>query len=182
MDKLGKAIRELVGDMTTYAILAKVISVDENRRTANCEPLNGDAIFKNCRLNAQENNENGFVFIPKINSIVIIMKIDENKAYVAMFSEIEKVLQKVGNTEIEINSSEIIFNKGNNGGLIKISENVSKLNKLESEINELKALLSAWVPIPLDGGAALKAVITQWSLQLLQPTVRNELENTKIKH
>ena len=165
MDKLGKAIRELVGDMMTYAILAKVISLDENRRTANCQPLNGDAIFKNCRLNAQENNENGFVFIPKINSIVIIMKIDENKAFVAMFSQIDKVL---------MNAESIEFNGGANGGLILIEKLIEKINRLENNfLVHLHTNGAGPTGTPQDA--------TFVPIKFL-PTQQNEIENNKIKH
>ena len=39
---------------------------------------------------------------------------------------------------------------------------LDELNKLASDINTLKAVFSAWVPVPQDGGAALKVAAGTW--------------------
>ena len=111
--------------------------------------------------------------IPSVGSIVIVTFLNNKTGYVSTFSEIAKVL---------INCDEITFNDGTNKGIVKVDPLLNKINAMESEINQLKSLLSAWVPVPTDGGAALKAVIATWSAQTITPTILNDLENTKIKH
>lgn len=42
---------------------------------------------------------------------------------------------------------------------------VSKYNALAEDYNELKALIAAWIPVPNDGGAKLKADLASWVTQ-----------------
>jgi len=171
MDKLKKAMRDLNPPVINTGILCKVTAYDENKKTCTCEPLNGIAKFFKVRLNSE--NIDSFILIPKVNSTVVVEELEKNQAYISMFSEIDKILCTAENIE---------FNGGNNGGLINISDLISKINNLENDINNLKTIITTWVPVPSDGGAALKALITTWSAQTLTPTLVSEIENEKIKH
>lgn len=55
---------------------------------------------------------------------------------------------------------------GSSGGTVQpvaLGDDVeTQLNVLASDINALKTAIGAWVPVPNDGGAALKAVLTTW--------------------
>lgn len=68
------------------------------------------------------------------------------------------------------------------GGVVKVDELVRELNALKKEVNTLKSILSAWVPVPNDGGAALKASVVSWSSQVLQPAVSAQLQNSFVTH
>jgi hypothetical protein len=39
---------------------------------------------------------------------------------------------------------------------------LSELQKAEQDLNDLKTAITAWVPVPADGGAALKAALVAW--------------------
>lgn len=68
------------------------------------------------------------------------------------------------------------------GGLVKATVLTEKLNTLEKEINDLKSVLSGWVPVAQDGGSALKTAISAWMGSTLQTTRQADVENNKIVH
>jgi hypothetical protein len=57
--------------------------------TCTSAPINGDADFFNVRINADA--KNGFVLVPKNNSIVIVQQTSEATAYVSMVSEVQEI-------------------------------------------------------------------------------------------
>jgi len=77
---------------------------------------------------------------------------------------------------------QVILNEGEFGGLVKVEELVEKINNIESDINSLKNVFTAWVPVPNDGGAKLKADVTDWALDLITETQKEDLENEEVKH
>jgi hypothetical protein len=77
---------------------------------------------------------------------------------------------------------ETILRGDQHGGIPKVPQLLSKINSLESEINSLKTVLASWTPVPMDGGAALKAVAATWFAVNIVLTTRQEIENEKIKH
>lgn len=68
------------------------------------------------------------------------------------------------------------------GGLVLADQVASRLNTLEQDLNTLKQALTAWVPVPSDGGAALKASAATWAAQPLTPTQSQVLQNTVVHH
>jgi len=87
----------------------------------------------------------------------------------------------IGDQKLEINENGFIFNEGSFDGLIKVNPLVTKINALENDLNNLKIAFSTWIPVPTDGGAALKAASSGWASQTIINTVKSDLENTKIK-
>ena len=79
-------------------------------------------------------------------------------------------------------NGDIVFNGGSNNGLIKISDLISKMNAIENDLNTMKGIWAACVPVPTDGGTAIKAAFATYAAQLFVPTLQAELENTKVKH
>lgn len=76
----------------------------------------------------------------------------------------------------------ITLNEGTLGGMVVSQKAADKLVALESDLNELKAILAAWAPAPQDGGAALKGAVSEWAAGMFVPTAAGELENEKVKH
>lgn len=68
------------------------------------------------------------------------------------------------------------------GGMVKVEELVSELNSLKQDLNTLKSVMSAWIPVPNDGGASLKTAATSWSSQALEPAVSAQLQNPIVTH
>jgi hypothetical protein len=52
-----------------------------------------------------------------------------------------------------------------------------EIAKLAQEINTLKTLFAAWVPVPTDGGAVLKALVTPWAAA---PAVTQPVGSSKV--
>ena len=49
---------------------------------------------------------------------------------------------------------------GNTDNLVRYEQTAASINEIKDDINNLKNLLSTWVPVPNDGGAALKAILS----------------------
>ena len=148
------------------SLVCKVISVDLPTNTCYCEPINGDSEIQNVKLTTNITGAGvGFLLIPKINSLVVVSFLDNSSAQVSMVAEVD---------EVNINGKTL-------GGLVKVIDLTTKLNNLENKVNALITGISGWVPVPNDGGAALKVALTAWLSSSLTPTVRANIENILIK-
>jgi hypothetical protein len=161
---IQEAIKKL-GYKPIYCKLAKVLSVDTNARTCEVEYAQGGT-DPEVRLQAKMQITGGMVIIPTVGSDVIIGFLSENMAFVIQYSEVDQ----------------IIINNGDFGGLPKIQELVNRINLLENDNNTLKQVLTTWVPVTSDGGAALKAEATTWAGSTLQNTTVSQIEDTKVTH
>ena len=165
---IAEAIRSLSGmdDLTYESSVCTIIkgSIDTTNMTCDCDPLDGSAYLYDVRLNA--NYTKGFTLIPKDESIVIVTQLSDATAYVSMVSDVDQ----------------IYLAGDDNGGLVKVSDLVSKMNTIENDINTLKTIFSTWIPVPSDGGAALKLAAATWYASQLTPTQVNDLENKTVQH
>lgn len=156
-----------------YTKVCTVIAVSagpvDGLMICDCEPLDGTAIIEDVRLVANftdSTTKAGFILVPKVDSLVLITFISPSVAYVSMVSEVD-----------------FVYLNGNlYGGLVKVSDLTLKLNNAENKINALITAINGWTPVPNDGGAALKVALTAWLASSLTPTVRADLENTKVNH
>lgn len=64
---------------------------------------------------------------------------------------------EVGGTEIAIQAGEVLL------GSTDAAEALALASAVETELNDLKNVFTAWVPVALDGGAALKTAVTPWA-------------------
>ena len=153
--------------MESALILAQVKSVQGQTCTV---IINNTLELTDVRLRAvQDNQETGLLITPTVGSYVMITDLsNSNKTdfAVIMYSQIDK---------IEIN-------KGKNGGLINIKELITQLNTIQDDINQLKNAITAWTPVPEDGGAALKTATAAWAEQQINKTKQADIEDTKITH
>ena len=176
MDVIGKMLRTITEDKTAeiYSVICTVKSVDEVKRTADVAPINGNAEIFDVRLQSSLNGSNGLCIFPVVGSVVVVTFLNKLTGYVSLFSEVDKITLDTEN--------EITIDGGQNGGLVKVNDLLNKLNNLENDLNNFKTLLSAWVPVPSDGGASLKTVLASYFSQTITPTVLVDIENDKIKH
>ena len=144
------------------SVLAEVTAVDGF--VIEVSPIDGRAPILDVRLQASDSN--GILAVPSIGSVVMVQMISNVSGVVVMFSHIESIK----------------FMDGSFGGLIKVEDLVSKLNNLENDVNNLKQLITSWVVVPNDGGAALKSVLASWSGQSISITNSGDLENENITH
>lgn len=82
----------------------------------------------------------------------------------------------------EIKATNMVYNGGDNFGMVKIKELTAKINVLEKDLTLLKNVISSWVIAPNDGGAALKTAMSPWLGQKITETKQSDIEDTKITH
>jgi hypothetical protein len=153
------------GDLQYEGVVCNVSDIDLATFTCTCTPIDGSAEFYEVLLNADA--DKGFTLIPTNGSLVIIQQTSQANAYVTMVSKVDQVYL-AGDA---------------NGGLVKVNDLVSKLNRIENDINVLKLVFSTWLPVASDGGAALKLAAATWFAQQLIPiTTANDLQNNTVKH
>jgi len=178
--------------MTRASMLVEgvVFSVDEVKftcvvtvNTSNADGSETATKINKVPLKVLQGAQASLIEIPKVGSNCLVCFRDNNIQRCQLFStdQSDKILVKIGNTTLQADINGWVFNGGSLGGLIKIDSNVTKLNNLENDINALKTAFSSWVVVATDGGAALKAITATWFAQQLTPTVKADLENTKIK-
>lgn len=95
-EEIKQKIRDLFGDEDQIE-LGKVLEVDEELFTCKVE-LDEDIIIENVRLRSIVDGEKqGFCFIPKIESLVLVNKLGEsNELFVSKFSEVDKLVGSSG--------------------------------------------------------------------------------------
>ncbi len=163
--------------------VANVVFIDKVKGV--CTVEDGKLNYSGVKLSAVVNGEgNKFYLFPKVGSVILVSPIHEDikNLYVEAFSEIEEVNISVGDQNFKMTGAGFVINNGLNGGLVKVDALLSKINALETSFNTLKQILSAWVPVPGDGGLVLKTAITAWAAQMMLSTQKTELENKQFKH
>ncbi len=155
-----------------YSKICTVTAIDEAERSCEVVPIDDadDKIF-NVKFQAVINSSLGIFIKPKLNSAVIVTFINQNAGFISLVSEIDKIL---------INCDSVIFNDGDNGGLINIQKLITQIDKNTAVIKEIQKAFNGWVPVPNDGGAALKGVSTPFTN--LDTADLSDIEDTKIKH
>lgn len=163
MSKISEAIKKLAGTDSLACMNGEVVNIDKAEMT--CEVSFGaeDSIIASLVCG---DKKNGIVQIPKVESRVVVMFRSLSVGFVVMVDEVE----------------EILINGGENGGLVISGSLIERLNSIEKDINSLKQVVTTWVPVPNDGGAAFKTAAATWSGQSLQETQIEDLENDIIKH
>lgn len=134
LSKIKRSIRRIAGGGSRWCFTAKVKSVDGEVCSVETEGLT----LTDVRLRAVVNGEESKMLVtPKTESYVTVLDVrgDMRELLVVAVSEVEKV--EVSEVEkVEVTAEKVIFNGGNNGGLINIDKLTEKLNAL---VKELKA-------------------------------------------
>jgi hypothetical protein len=162
MDKLKTALRELTKSRLRAFVFGYVKSVDKKKNTIAITEESTELVFENIVLSA------GITIYPVVGSMAVACVVDgvDWDGFLVFANEFET----------------IVLGGGNNAGMVKIKELTSKINALETEINNLKNILNTWVPVPQDGGTALKTAVTTWASQQIKLTEQTNIENNTITH
>lgn len=160
--------------------VCRVTKVDDF--TCDVESLLTDADLPGVRLKADSASDEGIIIKPAVDSYVLVVYLTPTDAFVAMADQIDEIWVKISDTTVKINKDEIVINGGDNKGLVKVEKLVERLNNVEDDVNNLKTVFSSWVPVPQDGGAALKTAAGTWFGTQLQKTETSQVENEKVKH
>lgn len=126
-----------------------------NDFTIDCSPIDGKADYLDVKLQTEQ--ASGVLIIPKVGSIVMVEQVSSDTAYVSMVGEVD----------------EVIFLDGNNGGMVKVSELVDKLNTLEERMFTHQHISAAPASI---------TTVDPASNPIIPQTQVAELANDKIKH
>lgn len=138
-------------------VLAKVTSVDWNAKTLEAKGIIDDLPYYDVSLGL------GALYVkPKTNSNVLLLNMQGNDAITYLIAAEE--------------ADEVIFNDGNNGGIVLSKKLSDRLNELESALTEIQAVFNAHVHA--NNGAA---TLTQLTYQVPQ-SQKGDFENAKIKH
>jgi hypothetical protein len=177
---INEIIKEYLGREKIYTQICEVISVDDSTRTCQVDPINGDAERKG-RLQASLSLSEGLYIKPAVGSKVALTFINNQTGVITQFTEIDSFEVKISDKQINVDSSEISFNGGSNGGMVIPLSAVNRWNLIEQDVNDLKTVISGWTPIPNDGGAALKTALATWYGSSLTETQITDVENQDIK-
>jgi len=170
---IAEFIDQTIAKQKIYTLIGTAKNVDEDRRVCDFTPVGDEADRFDVRLQSVISETAGMVLIPKKNSIIGVTFLNRTAGFVSLTSTLEKILIDTDLTQ---------FNGGDNGGLINIDDLITKQNIIEKDLNTVKAAISSWIPVPNDGGAALKVALTSWFSDILTLTVKQDLEDTKVTH
>lgn len=149
-----EAIQSIVNDSMKFTglRLGNVVSVDLGTRTCVVNVLDSETDIEGVRLHITGAIASGAYYKPVIGSLVGITPIFSFEYAVALYSDIE----------------EIVFLDGSFGGLVRVSDLVTKLNNLENKINDI----IVW------GGTVSPPLATP----PMVPTEQAEIENPQVSH
>lgn len=162
-DNISEAINKLVKQHPDRCVVGTVKAV--NGILIDVEPIDGTADLIGIRL-CPEDTATVFVIIPVIGSIVYVTMDSDTGGIVTGFSQVD----------------EIYLRGDAHGGLVKVSALVADLNSIKTDLNTIKAVFTAWVPVPTDGGLALKTAAATWAGTTLTNSTVANLENENVKH
>ena len=182
--ELEQALTGAIQGMMRYAVIVDgvITAVDADptnpASTWTCSVQVGGpqgSTYFNVIIEVQKGIQASIMGVPVLNSECLLIFRDGNIGRPQLYK-----VDQVQDWLIDTNGN-TIFNKGTNGGMVKLLPAVDRWNLIEQDINTLKNILSAWVPDPGDGGAALKAAAGPWFADPLVETQRTDVENTKIQ-
>lgn len=151
---LKEILKEILGEREEeiYSLPCRVKSVDGFNCV--CSPINGDPDILDVRLVADDESEDKYVLIPKVNSVVLVAFLNNNAGYLAMVSEVDSVFYKNGDTVFEVTEKflikkgddtlkealqliveamqQILVLQGNGPNYTKLSQAMGKINNILS--------------------------------------------------
>ena len=168
-EAIRKAIRQLAGTDNIDGVSvfeATVLSVDEENFTCEVETIGDNATTKipDVRISAESND--GFKLVPKVDSTVIVTITKRGVAFVSMVSDVDR----------------IVLLDGSYGGMVKISDLVTKLNNLENKVNDILSAFNAHTHAGVTVGSGSTATTTTPITGSLTPTNVTDIENDLIIH
>lgn len=156
----------LAATMDVPAVLSgTVVEVDTEARTCNID-IDGTTL-PGVLLQPILDNTTGLVIFPKVGATALCLYNAEYDGWVLLqATEVERVLVNIGNTAIEASAEGVVFNGGNNGGLVNINTLKSAFNAVVSDIAVIATALK---------GLGIPIVLTSYALD-------DTIEDTKVQH
>ena len=153
-----------------YSVLGQVVSVDTVARTCVVQPIDG-AVYSDVKLQGLNGSTNGFCPIPSVDSWVIVTFFNRNQGFITAYTDLDS---------INSNVAQITFNNGS-VGMAKTDVLVSKINELETQVNNLLTALRS-VVITLAPAGTFPIAPFFSTFNPLTPTQQADIEDKTIKH
>lgn len=156
----------LAATMDVPAVLSgKVVDVDTEARTCNID-IDGTTL-PGVLLQPILDNTTGLVIFPKVGATALCLYNAEYDGWVLLqATEVERVLVNIGNTAIEASAEGVVFNGGNNRGMVNVDVLKSAFNAVVSDMATIAAEL-------LTLGRTFTPTTT---------ALTSAIEDTKVKH
>jgi len=192
MPNIKELIEEIVKPLIKVQTMkGEIISVDKEEDVCEIKPLNSGANYLDVKLKSViKKTDTRCVTYPKVGSIVHFAIVENNAAdtYVTQISEFDSMMIEAKDISVEINSSgelkvqakKIELNGGALGGLIKIQDLKTQIDRNTAVLNAIQQMFKGWTPTPSDGGAVLKGLST--SVISLPRADLSNIENKDITH
>lgn len=163
-ENIGDLIRKLAKtDEELYSLPCKVVEV--SGEVAEVAPLNGDANILDVKITSGASST-PLLITPLKDSVVIVTFLSKDTAFISLYSEIET---------IQLRGDQY-------GGLIKIEELKTNLDKLTARVDGIIDAINNGVAIPQDGGVGLQNTIKASLSTLIDKEDFTGIENDLIKH
>lgn len=186
--KIKEALKRL-NKLEALVFSATVTAFDEAKKTVTVKDVDGLEFF-DVRLSAAEDAKNSLFIIPKVESSVLVAQIgnDLNTLFVIAINEVEKItgvfkaldVKDEADFDVKLSNGEMVLNGGALGGLVKAKDLKQQVDKNTAILEALKNYIQSWTPIPEDGGAAFKNLLS--GLTGMNTADLTNIENEKIKH
>lgn len=119
---------------------------------------------------------------PKIGSLALVGAIHNGEAcFMISCEEIEEFeLIDQSGFKVNLNNGLLLINGEEFGGIVNAKELKVQVDKNTLILEKMQTAFENWTPVPNDGGAGLKVLVT--SFVSLQRADLSGIENTTIKH
>lgn len=162
---LQRFISDTIDVNNMYARVGQVTSFDESTSSCSVKFPEDSTEITDVQLQRVP-NASGWLVRPSIDSFVLIDWINETSAYIALTSQID----------------DIVFQGGDNGGLIKIEDLTSKLNELVSSVNAMYGEFKAHTHNVTAVGSPTGPVIPVPAQPDASDFNKSDYENENFKH
>lgn len=134
--KIVEAIQNISAPSEDAIMSGYVKEVDEAKATMRVVLNISGQVIEGVMLHALGGSLKGMVIIPEQDSDVVICSVDGSGEYMLVQADkIKKVIWDIG-TEIDIRCDKIVFNGGNNGGMVLIEKLKENLKTLKDYVKE----------------------------------------------
>jgi hypothetical protein len=119
---------------------------------------------------------------PKVGSLALVGSIHNGEAcFMISCEEMEGFeLTDQSGFKVYLNDGLLLINGDEFGGIVNAKELKTQVDKNSFILENIQNVFSSWLPVPNDGGASLKTLIT--SFVSLQRADLANIENITIKH
>lgn len=174
-EQIRQRLRQMAGEVgPDYTMLGTAKSVDEDEKTCVLHDEESGLDYHDIRLRPVLDGKESHTLFPKVGTWVLAIRIEESDDWMAIaFGEIAKWT---------VSCEEVIFNDGDNGGMVIWPDTKQQLDLCKQFIQAIKDVSSTPINEPGNGSpSAYQAAINAAISSINVPDFEN-LEDDKVKH